>query len=137
VALVVDTSVLLAALDRNDRDHDACARLIGATTGDIVVPALVLAELDYWCHERLTVEVWLSFLEDVIAGAYRVEAPDQAAFARCHELQTTYADLDLCVVDATIVALLEARNDPVVATLDRRHFGVVRPLHVEALTIVP
>jgi hypothetical protein len=36
-----------------------------------------------------------------------------------------------------VIALLERLDERVVATLDRRHFSVVLPAHVEALTIVP
>jgi uncharacterized protein len=137
MALVVDTSVLLAALDRNDPYHPSCVAVLADATEDLVVPMLVLSELDYWCHERLTGQAWLSFLEDVLAGAYRVEGPGPADLARCHEIQATYLDLRLGVVDASVVALVERLGEPKVATLDRRHFTVVRPVHVDALTLLP
>lgn len=137
MALVLDTGPLLAALDRNDPDHAACAGLVERTREALVVPGLVLAELDYWCHERLDAGVWLLFLEDVLAGAYRVEQPTPADLARCLELQTQYADLGLGVVDASVVALVERLGEHAVATLDHRHFAVVRPRHVEALRLVP
>ena len=47
MALVCDTGPLLAALDAADPDHLRCARLLTAGDEDLVVPALVLAELDY------------------------------------------------------------------------------------------
>jgi len=37
------------------------------------VPALVLAELDHWCARRLSSDAWLTFLDDVLARAYRIE----------------------------------------------------------------
>lgn len=104
---------------------------------DLLVPTLVLAELDYWCHERLTAEVWLTFLQDLLDGAYRAEPPEQSDFARCHELQKQYADLRLGVVDASVVALAERLNEPKIGTLDRRHFAVVRPAHVAAFELWP
>jgi predicted nucleic acid-binding protein len=137
VALVLDTGPLLAALDRADPDHARCASLIAGETEDLVVPALVLAELDYWCHERLDEDVWLTFLEDVILGAYRVEHPGSSDLQRCHALQERYADLRLGVVDASVVALLERLDERRVATLDHRHFAVVRPAHAEALELLP
>ncbi len=102
-----------------------------------MVPGLVLAELDYWCHERLDAGAWLMFLEDVLAGAYRVEHPTPADLVRCLELQRQYADLRLGVVDASVVALVERLGEQAVATLDHRHFSVVRPHHVAALQLVP
>jgi hypothetical protein len=38
----------------------------------------VLAEVDYWCHERLTADAWLPFLDDVLAGVYRPNRPQIA-----------------------------------------------------------
>ena len=71
MALIVDTGPLLAALDAADLDHDPCVRLLSAATEDLIIPVLVLAELDYWCARRLSPDAWLSFLDDVLAGAYR------------------------------------------------------------------
>jgi predicted nucleic acid-binding protein len=137
VALVLDTGPLLAALDAADPDHADCAALITDAREDLVVPSLVLAELDYWCHKRLSGDVWLAFLDDLLAGAYRAEPPIDGDLRRCRELQATYLDLRLGVTDASVIALAERLNEPKVATLDHRHFTAVRPSHVDALGIVP
>ena len=137
VALILDTGPLLAALDANDPDHPSCASLIVDAREDLIVPGLVLAELDYWCHERLDASAWLVFLEDLLEGAYRLEQPGLGDLRRCGELQAQYEDLELGVVDASIVALAERLREERIATLDRRHFSVVRPEHVEALTLLP
>ena len=137
MALVLDTGPLLAALDAADPDHTDCAALITDAREDLVVPSLVLAELDYWCHKRLGGEVWLAFLDDLLAGAYRSEPPTEGDLRRCRDLQTTYLDLRLGVTDASVIALVERLNEPKVATLDRRHFTAVRPAHVDAIGIVP
>lgn len=137
MSLVLDTGPLLAALDAADPDHDSCAELLRATTEDLIVPALVLAELDYWCHERLGVDAWLVFLDDLLEGAYRPEQPILRDLRRCRELQAEYADLRLGVVDASVIALLERLGEPKVATLDHRHFAVVRPVHTHALRLLP
>lgn len=137
MALLLDTGPLLAALDAGDPDHGSCAALLLHASEDLVVPSLVLAELDYWCHERLGGETWLVFLEDLLAGAYRVEHPTAEDLARCAALQRQYADLRLGVVDASIIALAERLKESKIATLDHRHFAVVRPAHTQALCLVP
>jgi predicted nucleic acid-binding protein len=104
VASILDTSVLLAALDRADPDRERCAEAITGADEDLVVPTLVLSELDYRCHERLSGEVWIAFLEDLLAGAYRAESPTHEDLERCHRIQRTYADLGVGVVDASILA---------------------------------
>jgi predicted nucleic acid-binding protein len=137
VPLILDTGPLLAALDANDQDHARCASLVVDAAEDLVVPGLVLAELDYWCHERLGVEVWLTFLEDLLGGAYRAEHPTADDLARCAALQRQYADLGLGVVDASVIALAERLQELKVATLDHRHFGVVRPTHAPSFELLP
>ena len=42
-------------------------------TGLLVIPAPVLVELDYWIHARLHPGVLVALLDDIGAGAYRVE----------------------------------------------------------------
>jgi len=137
MALVLDTGPLLAALDAADPDHRRCAALLTDAAEDLVVPALVLAELDYWCARRLSADAWLIFLEDVVAAAYRVESPTSDDLSRCRELQGRYRDLSLGVVDASIIALAERLGEPKVATLDQRHFRAVRPAHVVAFELLP
>ncbi len=137
MALVLDTGPLLAALDAADPDHAACAALLLEAKEDLVVPALVLPELDYWCARRLSVDAWLLFLDDVLAGAYRIELPTDRDLGRARDIQATYRDLGLGVVDASVIALVERLGEPKVATLDLRHFATVRPNHIDSLRILP
>jgi predicted nucleic acid-binding protein len=137
MALVIDTGPLLAALDAADPDHERCARLLSEAREDLVVPILVLAELDYWCHARLSASAWISFLEDVLAGAYRLEACTSVDLERCRELQSKYEDQSLGVVDASVMALVERLRESRLATLDHRHFSIVRPAHTDALELLP
>jgi hypothetical protein len=43
----------------------------------------------------------------------------------------------LGTTDTTVIRLRKRLGLSEVATLDRRHFTVVRPRHVEALTLLP
>lgn len=137
MALILDTGPLLAALDAADPDHERCARLLTSGAEDLIVPMLVLPELDYWCSRRLPSHAWLTFIDDVIAGAYRVEPPTIADLERARDLQARYRDLSLGVVDATVVALAERLGESRIATLDHRHFAAVRPTHTPAFTLLP
>jgi hypothetical protein len=95
MALVLDTGPLLAALDAADPEHERCASLLSKAREDLVVPILVLAELDYWCHARLGAHAWIFFLEDLLAGAYRLETCTRADLERCRELQRQHDDQPL------------------------------------------
>lgn len=135
--LVLDTGPLLAALDTADPDHLECAALITDAREDLAIPALVLGELDYWCHERLSAEVWTLFLEDVLAGAYVVHPPTIADLQRCLDIQRKYAGLAVGVVDASVLALVERLGEAKLATLDQRHFRALRPLSGGTLRLLP
>ena len=53
------------------------------------------------------------------------------------EIADTYANLDLGIVDASVIALAERLRVVQVLTLDRRDFSVVRPRHCPALALLP
>ena len=137
MALVCDTSVVLAAFDRDDSVHDVCAELLRTADEDLVLPTLVLAEIDYWCRKRKLVRSWPAMLDETDAGVWRVVHPTAADLRRAKDLLIQYADLDLGIIDASLIALCERLEELKVATLDRRHFTAVRPLHVPALSILP
>ncbi|RCG31862.1 hypothetical protein DQ384_07825 [Sphaerisporangium album] len=52
-------------------------------------------------------------------------------------LVEAYAGLLLGAVDASVIAVAERLGITEVATLDRRHFTVVRPWHTTALVLLP
>jgi uncharacterized protein len=79
----------------------------------------------------------LALLDDIDSGAYRVEDLDTPDYRRVRELCDQYADADIGFVDAAVVAIAERLREPKLATLDRRHFGLVRPRHVSSLQLVP
>jgi uncharacterized protein len=56
---------------------------------------------------------------------------------RIAELVAEYRDLPLGTVDASVIAAAERLDVTEVATLDRRHFSVVRPRHEVALQLLP
>jgi predicted nucleic acid-binding protein len=137
VALILDTGPLYASLDRNDAGHASCRKLIESADEPLIIPAPVLVEVDYWIHVRLHPGVLVALLDDVSAGAYRVEDVQSEDYRRVRELCDRYSDADIGFVDAAVLAITERLKEPKLATLDRRHFGVLRPLHVEALRLLP
>ena len=55
----------------------------------------------------------------------------------CGRSAFALADLHLGTVDASVIALAERLGVTTIATLDWRHFTVVRPRHVEAFRLLP
>lgn len=79
----------------------------------------------------------MRFLGDLAAGNLIVEPVMPNDWLRIAALVATYHDLPLGTVDASVVAAAERLGITTVATLDRRHFTVVRPKHVPAFEILP
>lgn len=137
MALILDTGPLYASLDRRDEHHISCRRLIENTDETLIIPAPVLVEVDYWIHTRLHAGILTAFLDDIIAGAYKIEELQPGDYERIRGLCDTYADSDIGFVDAAVLAVVERLNEPKLATLDHCHFRLLRPRHVEALELLP
>ena len=136
MTLILDTGPIVAALNAQDPDHERCAALL-ANTDDLLIPTPILVEVDYWLIKLGGAQVWVDFVADIIRGAYRLAHPTEADLARAAELESTYHDLGLGLIDASIVALCERLDQTTVATLDRRHFSTVRPRHCARLALLP
>lgn len=136
MTLILDTGPIVAALNERDPDHQRCADLLAAAE-DLLIPSPVLVEVDYWLVKLGGAQVWSGFVADITSGAYRIAHPTDGDLARAAELEQTYEDLDLGLVDASTVALCERLDETAVATLDRRHFSIVRPRHCSHLTLLP
>jgi uncharacterized protein len=102
-----------------------------------VVPILVVTEVAYLLATRLGHGAEVRFLGDLASGSFAISEVDPADWLRIAELVSTYRDLPLGTVDASIVAAAERLSVMTIATLDRRDFGTVRPNHVPAFELLP
>jgi hypothetical protein len=128
---------LYAYVDQDDRHHEACLDLLLAHEGPLIVPTLVVTEVAYLIETRLGPEAEVRFLGDLASGAFATEPVAPADWLRIAELVWEYRDLPLGTVDASVVTAAERLDVQEVATLDRRHFSVVRPAHVSAFELSP
>lgn len=135
--MIVDTSALLAYVDRDEPDHLAVSTIIDATTEPLVVSPYVVAELDYLLVNRLGVDVELPTLGELASGAWELPSFDAEALAEARAVIERYADQDLGVADASIVVLASRYQTRKILTLDHRHFDVVRPLSGGRFTVLP
>ena len=135
--IIVDAGVLIAATDVDDDHHEACSRLFAERGSEFIVPATVVVEVCWMLAGHVSTAVEAEFLDSIAEGELRVEILDRVDYARASELVTIYGDFPLGMVDASVVAMAERLNISEVATLDHRHFNVVRPRHVESLTLLP
>jgi hypothetical protein len=137
LALVLDTGPLFAFYDRRDKDHLACRALVEAISEHLIIPAPVLVEIDQLGTARVGPELMLNLLEEIDLGVYTVLDLVKADYLRAHEIMERYADSRVGFVDAAVLAIVERLNEPKLATLDHRHFGIIRPKHVASLRLLP
>jgi uncharacterized protein len=137
VALVLDTGPIVALLDASDPEHERCRAMVAEVDEDLVVPAPVLVEVDYWLSKLFGLATWQTFVEDIDRGAYRLYQLEERDLVRAAELEQTYESLNLGLVDAAVIVACERLGENKVATLDRRDFGVVSLRHCKHLTLLP
>jgi uncharacterized protein len=138
--IVCDTGPLVAAALSNDTYHLPCVSLFNemhAAGRKLLVPATVIAEVGYLLNREAGPRVESLFLRSIADGDLTAVDLTPQDYARMSELVAKYGTLPLGTTDASVVAISERLKLTEVATLDRRHFHVVRPDHVSALTLLP
>jgi uncharacterized protein len=135
-----DTGPLVAAAIKNDARNRECVDLFTAlhlARRPILVPGTVVAEAGYLLAREGGPAVEAQLVTSLADGTFRPIELTRADYRRAAELIVAYQSLPLGTTDATVIAVCERLDLSEVATLDRRHFGVVRPRHVDALTLLP
>lgn len=139
--LVADTGGLLRALARRPDGSpawpDFAAALVQATA--VIVPALVLSEVDYFLREeRPAMRKLVAEILDP-GTTYELEPVLPTDLVRALEIDAKFADLELGLVDATVATVAERRRQYRILTIDRTHFSVVRigPQYKQHLSLVP
>lgn len=135
--ILVDTGPLVAAANLADIHHAAAVAVLAAARPPRLVPGLVIAEVSYLLAREANTAIEAQFLRSFATGFLTTIDLTVVDLERCAELVEQYADLPLGATDACLVALAERLGIVELATLDRRHFSIVRPRHVDALALVP
>jgi predicted nucleic acid-binding protein len=96
---------------------------------------LVVTEVVYFLGSRLGADAELRFLADLASGTFDIEPVHPLDWLRIIDLVGRYRDLPLGTVDASVVACAERLGVDEVATVDLRHFTIVKAHR--ALTLLP
>lgn len=126
--IIADTGGLLRALARTRDGKPSFPEYETVLTSAslIIVPGLVLAEVDYFLREnraalrRLVAEIFDP------GTRYEYELPLPSDVVRALELDAKFKNLRLGLVDGTVAAVAERRQIYRVLTIDRRDFGAIR-----------
>jgi uncharacterized protein len=78
-----------------------------------------------------------TFLKSFGDDGFHVAELEDQDIRRMAKLVETYRDLPLGIVDAGVIAIAERLRLTEIATLDHRHFTVVRPQHTTAFVLLP
>ncbi len=139
--IIADTGGLLRALARtSDGDPsfpDYEAVLTSASR--VIVPGLVLAEVDYFLREnRATMRKLVAEVFDA-QTRYEYELPLASDIVRALEFDAKFKKLRIGLVDGTVAAVAERRQVYRLLTTDRRDFGAIRigPRFTRALELLP
>ncbi len=137
MAVLLDSSAVVAAADTADLNHAAAVGWFEREEEPLLIGALSLAELDVVLQRELGVAAVQAVLEAIRTGALRVVPPTPADLARASELLVEAAEHRPRLADVVLVATAERLRIRRVATFDRRPIAVLRPRHVRALQLEP
>lgn len=124
--VVCDTAPLLAAINRRDQAHLLAASLVTELGRDLLIPEPVLVEVDHLVRARVGARAARVFLAEVAAGVHTVVAGTPRLFRRAVDIDAKFADLDLGLVDAVVMAVAE-RDDLPILTFDFADFRAAPP----------
>jgi predicted nucleic acid-binding protein len=123
--ILLDASGLLAALDASDRHHESAATALRTAGEPRLLSPFVLAELDDLLASRVSPRVARALLDEVVAGAYQLEAFTADDIAEASAILDQYQALGPGLADASIVVLARRHGTADVLTLDERHFRAI------------
>ncbi len=123
--IVADTSATLALLDSGSPSHSQVRDIFLPHRHEWVLPWAILPELDYMVLQMGGLKSARTFRADLTEGRYAVAWGEPADLQRAVELDRTYRDLSLGLVDAVVMAVAERLEARAIATLDLCDFGAV------------
>lgn len=124
--VVCDTGPLVAAANRRDNAHRLAAALISQIGRDLLVPDPVLVEVDQLLRVRVGSHSARLFLGSAVSGEHAVAFLTPGVLRRAAEFDKAFADLDLGLADAAVMAVAERQALPIL-TFDFGHFRATHP----------
>jgi predicted nucleic acid-binding protein len=135
-ATLLDTGPLIAVVDRDDKHHASCVRLLEELEGPLLLPSTILIEAGWTINRAMGPTVHAEFL-DLVLEEFKLVDLLEADVLRMAELVRQYKDARLDPADASVVAIAERLGIVQIATIDRRDFSLIRPRHVPAFRLLP
>lgn len=115
--VLLDTGVIVAALDRSDRYHEICGEAIGSTIVPLVTCEAVIAESCYLL--RNVKGAAEAVVANVAAGVFQVSFSLVRCASQVQEILSKYSDSGIDFADACLIQLASDLRMPDILTLDR------------------
>ncbi len=134
---LIDTSAVLAAVDRRDPAHARVVAALSRERSTVVLPIVALPEIAFLLTNRHGDAKAAVVMGRIVRGRWPIEGLGATDLSRATELMARYADSRIGFVDAAVAALAERLAASRIYTLDRRDFAILRPRHAEAFEVLP
>ncbi|MEA2381387.1 MAG: uncharacterized protein QOH72_1358 [Solirubrobacteraceae bacterium] len=133
MAVVLDTSIVVALMRARDRHHERVRRFVETLDDDLVTSPLAVAEMDQ-VAAGLGADFSRGLWTDLRSGAYRVRWWADAMLETV-AIADTHPEIGL--TDASLVALAARLRTDRIATLDLDHFRSLTTPDGEAFVLLP
>lgn len=135
--ILIDTGIIIALADKSDAWHQRSLHFIKTYKGGIIAPSTIVPEICYMLNTYLGPSAEMAFIESLVQRQLSLEMVTLEDFGRSLEIMKAYANLNIGLVDASVVALSERLGISKILTADRRHFSAVKPKHCPHLELLP
>lgn len=133
---LIDSGFMYAVLDEDDAFHKPCSKAF-ETEENALLPEIVLTEVAYLILREGKYDVLIAFLRQIGAGSVPLVSVTTQDLERSAEILEQYADSKIDFVDSVVMAIAERLAITRILTVDRRDFGLFRPVHCDYFEIVP
>ncbi len=131
-AVLLDTGVIVALLDRSERNHTVCAEAIEEATAPLITCEAVIAESCYLLRKQSGAAE--AILENVKRGVFQIPLQLTQAAAPMQRLFRKYRDREMDLADACLVHLAGEFESGDILTLDSDfeiyRWGTNQPFHL-------
>jgi predicted nucleic acid-binding protein len=132
---LIDTSAILAILDRNDHWHEPCQKAFVQLPVPLLTSEAVLTELFHLADKsRLEPQKVWGFLR---SGAIVMGTIENAELPGLQTLMSRYADQPMDFADATLVHLANRESLSAILTVDQAHFATYRLAGKKRFHVLP
>lgn len=114
---MLDTSVIVALLDRSERQHRACASFVQTIVAPLITCEAVIAESCYLLRRLPGAPE--AVLQNVAEGVFQIPFQLSPSAASIRRIYRKYLDREMDLADACLIQLATDLRTPDILTLDR------------------